>query len=168
MEQNPNESNKVKPAASTTGVRPVTVVTDQNLIRDPSVMLNGGNPIQIGFNTTISFNAINKETYKATTAKADPKVFPAGLRGLPDSFLGFATKIEPALFKWLATKENLAQFTAQPVVAIQKFCADQKLQLPDDIKAFLIQTQKANAAIKYNMPGVKFKNVTSSINPQKK
>ena len=172
MEQNQNlDPNEMKSAASLAthlSEQIARVNPTANTAVDRSVMLNGGNPIQIGFNTTINFRPLNADNYKSAVQQADPKIFPAGLKGLPDNFLQFAQQAEPALFKWLADKKNLAQFTANPVDGFQKFCADNKLQLPDNIKSFLLATQKANAAMKYNMPGVKFKTITSNILQQKK
>lgn len=166
MEQNQNlDPNEMKRAGSLASKLNDRLNQVEN---DRSVMLNGGNPIQIGFNTTINFRPLNADNYKTITQKPDPKIFPAGIKGLPDNFLDFARKIEPQLFKWLADKKNLAQFTANPVDALQKFCADNKLPLPDNIKSFLAATQKANASMKYNAPGVKFKTIKPTIIPLKK
>lgn len=169
MDQNQNlDPNELKRASELSSTLTNQLSVNIDTRRDPSVMLNGGNPIQIGFDTTINFRPLNADTYKTATQKADPKIFPAGLKGLPDNFLDFARKIEPDLFKWMADKKNLAQFTSDPVSGLQKFCADNKLQLPDNIKSFLLATQKANAAMKYSAPGVRFKSVTPTIIPLKK
>jgi hypothetical protein len=165
MAQDPNEQKA--PLAATSIINPIAIA-QQNVIRDKSVMLNGGNPIQIGFNTAIAINPINTGTYKDTVAKADPSVFPAGLKGLPPDFLAFITKIEPALFQWLANAKNLSAFVSNPINAVQSFCTQNKLQIPADISSFLSQTQKVNAGIKYNAPGAQYKSVTASINQPSK
>jgi hypothetical protein len=165
MAQIPNEQQAAQAAVNI--INPIAI-TQQNVIRDKSVMLNGGNPIQIGFNTTIAINPINTGTYKDIVAKADPSVFPAGLKGLPTDFQSFITQIEPALFQWLGNAKNLSAFISNPINAIQSFCTQNKLQMPADINSFLLQTQKANTSIKYNTPGVQYKSVTASINQPSK
>ncbi len=160
MEKNPN---KIRPEAAS-GL----AGSSQNAERDPSVMLNGGNPIQLAFDTHIQLNPFNKNNFKKMTAKPDGKLFPAGLKGLPDSFLEFAVKIEPVLFEWLANAQNMAHFVTDPVKAVQQCCEEKKMQLPADIREFLQKTRKANAALKYSVPGVQFKKITASIEQVKK
>lgn len=164
MDLNPNEKKAALPVERIA----VPIALEQNVVRDPSVMLNGGKPIQIGFNTAITINPLNTDTYKDTIAKADPSVFPSGLKGLPAGFTDFATKVEPALFKWLSTPKNLTSFISNPVNALQSFSVENKLQIPEDIKSFLVETQRKNAGLRYNTAGARYKTVTASLGTQKK
>jgi hypothetical protein len=130
--------------------------------------LNGGSPISLGYHVNLNLEKFNRANLEAIMKSPDERVFPAGLGKMNvNEVADFIAKVEVPLFNWLGKQENLVLFTTNPIQCVQKMCNDNKIAMPDSMRAHVASLVKMKAQPMRGVPGIRFSSVTASMARQR-
>jgi hypothetical protein len=126
--------------------------------------LNGGNPIALGFNVKLNLNKFNKDTMAAIFKNPDARLFPAGLSNLKqDEMAAFISQVEGPMLKWFENQQNMVLFTTNPIQSVLKIASDNKIEVPQSVKAHLANAMKMSSQKMRPVPGIKFNSVMAAL-----